>query len=125
MNITSKFMKVWEVKESNGYTKLDLGDSRKDKDGEYEHCTWFNCLLLGEAAKKEINKGDTLDITSGQIFMRKYNDNWYTEIKIWHLTVTKSEENKPSEDSKPAKALFGAPPPKFGGDKFDDSDVPF
>ena len=121
MDIKGKFMKVWEVKESNGYTKLDLGDGRKNKDGETEYCTWFDCLLLGEAGKKDIKKGDVIEITSGQIFQRKYNEKWYIDIKIWHLTV--SEQN---QESAPAKEDEFIPPPPYnpGGEKFED-DIPF
>jgi hypothetical protein len=121
MNITGKYMKVWEVKESNGYTKLDLGDGRKDKNGETEYCTWFDCLLLGNASKKSISKGDVIEITSGQIFQRKYNDKWYIDIKIWHLTVSGQESKQ-----EPAKDENGfTPPPPMGTTPFDDSDIPF
>jgi len=120
MDIKGKFMKVWEVKESNGYTKLDLGDGRKDKNGETEYCTWFDCLLLGSASEKEIVKGDVIEITSGQIFQRKYNEKWYIDVKIWHLTVSE-QENKPEPESKP----FTPPPPYDSCESFDDSDIPF
>ena len=39
MNITGKFLKVWKVEEKNGFKKLDLGDSKKMKDGYYENWT--------------------------------------------------------------------------------------
>ena len=121
MNITGKFMKVWEVKESNGYTKLDLGDGRKNKDDETEYCTWFDCLLLGDAGKKSISKGDVIEITSGQIFQRKYNDKWYIDVKIWHLTVGE-QESKHAPDKKDDE--FTPPPAYNNGETFSD-DVPF
>ena len=120
MEIKGKYLKVWKVKESNGYIKLDLGDSRKNKDGEYDNCTWFDCLLLGEASKKDIKEGDTVEITSGQIFQRKYNEKWYIDVKIWHLTVSEQEE-KPEPESKP----FTPPPPYNPNSGSFDDPVPF
>ena len=36
MRITeSKFHKVWKIEAQNGFTKINLGDSSKNKDGKY------------------------------------------------------------------------------------------
>jgi len=69
MNITGKYLKVWKIEEKSGYTFLNLGDSRKDKNGVYENCTWFGCILLGKASEKTFNEGDLVEVKSAQIFM--------------------------------------------------------
>ena len=99
MNITGKYLKVWKVKETNGYTRLDLGDSRKDKNNAYENCTWFDCILIGDAAKKTFNEGDLVEIKSGQIFMEKYNDKWYTKVRIFHIDVMEVEQQPEQPES--------------------------
>ena len=83
MNITGKFLKVWKVEENNGYVKLNLGDSVKNKDGTYDNWTWFGCALFGEAAKKTFYENDLVEVTSGIIYQEKYNEKWYTRIKIF------------------------------------------
>lgn len=128
MNITGKYLKVWKVKEQNGYTKLDLGDSQKRKDGTYDNCTWFDCTLFSDAAKKTVHEGDTIEITSGLIFQEKYNDKWYIRVKIFHMNVTPAEQRPEYEPPKyqgytpppsnPTPELFKEPEP------FED-DIPF
>jgi len=54
LNITGKYLKVWEKEEQNGFIKLNLGDSAKKKDGTYENWTWFGCTLLGNAKDVEV-----------------------------------------------------------------------
>ena len=99
MNITGKYLKVWEVEEKSGYKFLNLGDSRKDKQGQYENCTWFNCILLGEAAKHTFNKGDLVEVKSAQIFMEKYNDKWSPKIKIFDIVLMeKGKQDRSNPD---------------------------
>ena len=95
MNITGKFLKVWKVQEKNGYKFLDLGDSRKNKDGEYENCTWFGCMCLSDANNVSISEGDKVEITSGVVFLEKYNDKWSPKVKIFGLNVMNTEGQKP------------------------------
>ena len=135
MNITGKYLKVWKIEEKSNYTFLNLGDSRKDKGGKHENCTWFNCILLGEASKKTFNEGDVVEITSAQIFMEKYNDKWSPKIKIFHIEHMEGSGNNQENSTPPPsnsgnKSGFGEPP-NFGnkqngfeGEKFED-DIPF
>jgi len=113
----SRYHKVWEVKEENGFIKVNLGDSRKNKDGEYENCTWFDCLLLGKAKEFGIKKDDVVTIVSGQVFKRKYNDKWYDDIKIFEVAYSNSEQKAPSSE-KPSEGFVAI-------DNFDDDDLPF
>jgi hypothetical protein len=90
MNISGKYLKVWKVKEQNGFTKLDIGDSKKQKDGTYKSWTWFDCTLLGNAKNVQVNEKDTIEITSGIITQREYNGKWYNDIVIFEFNVTAS-----------------------------------
>lgn len=99
MNISGKFLKVWKVEEKNGFIKVDLGDSKKNKDGTYSNFTWHGCTLFGDAKSVSVNEGDTVEVKSGVITQRKYEDKWYNDIAIFDLEVTKKGEVKknPSE----------------------------
>ena len=101
MNISGKYLKVWDIKENNGYRKLNLGDSKKLKDDSYENWTWFDCLLVGKAKDIPVNKDDVIEVTSGLISKRKYNDKFYDDIVIFEFNVTKSAgagNSEPVED---------------------------
>jgi len=131
MNVTGKYLKVWKVEERNGYIHLDLGDTRKDKNGEYENCTWFGCTLLGDAAKKNIKEGDKVEVKSGQIFQEKYNEKWYTKIKIFHIDVMESDQSNSfggTPDPKKSTSGFGGFTPadkKPDPNSFEGSQIPF
>ena len=92
MNITGKFLKAWKVEEKNGFTKLDLGDSNKKKDGTYENWTWFGCTLMGKAKDVKVNVGDVVEIKSGIISKREYNGKWYDDIRIFEVEVMESKQ---------------------------------
>ncbi len=88
----SRFHKVWEVKIDNGFKKINLSDSRKLKDGEFENWTWFDVALVGNAKNVHLDKGDTITIKSGQVQKRKYNDKYYDNVVIFDLEVTKKAD---------------------------------
>ena len=99
MNVTGKYLKVWKKEEKNGFTKLNLGDSKKQKDGSYENWTWFGCTLLGNAKSVDIIEGDVVEVKSGIISQRKYNDKWYNDIVIFDIEVMKkSDKPQPKDD---------------------------
>lgn len=98
----SRYHKVWKKEEKNGFTKLNLGDSRKNKDGEYENWTWFDVLIVGRAKNTPVNEGDTITINSGLISKRKYNEKYYDDIVVFDFEVTKQAEVvTPSEEAIP------------------------
>ena len=107
MNITGKYLKVWKVKENNGYKKLDLGDSKKNKDGEYDNWTWFDCLLVGNAKTLEVREQDTIEIKNGIISQEKYNDKWYTRIVIFDAEVMGRKEPVCTEEGFEGFVAFG------------------
>jgi len=95
----SRYHKVWDVTEKNGFTKLNLGDSKKNKDGEYDNWTWYDVTLVGNAKNVTVNKGDTITIVSGQFNLRKYEGKYYNDIVVFELEVTKrAEENGNSQN---------------------------
>ena len=87
MNISGKCLRVWKKQEQNGFIKLDLGDSRKLKDGTYDNFTWFGCTLVGKAKDAQIDEGDKVEVKSGLISKRKYNDKYYDDIVIFEIDV--------------------------------------
>ena len=101
MNITGKYLKIWKIEVKSGYTFLNLGDSRKDKNGVYENCTWFGCILLGKAAEKTFTEGDLVEVKSAQIFMEQWNGKWSPKIKIFHIELMEVEGNGQERQEKP------------------------
>ena len=81
----SKFHKVWKVTLENGFKKVDLGDSRKLKDGGFENWSWFGVSLVGNAKNVHIDEGDTITIISGQVQKRKYEGKFYDNVVIFDL----------------------------------------
>lgn len=75
-NFSGKRFKVWKVEKFDKFTKVDLGDSRKNKDGTYDKFTWFGVMLVGDAHKLGVSKDDVIEVTSAQIYQEKYNDRW-------------------------------------------------
>ena len=69
-NFSGKYFKVWEVEDKGSMRKVNLGDSAKDKDGNYENWTWFGCLLVGKAKDVALKKDDVVEIKSGMIKYR-------------------------------------------------------
>ena len=93
----SKYHKVWKVEEKNGIKKVNLGDSKKNKDGSYDNWTWFDCMLVSSAKEVDIQEGDTITIVSGLVQKRKYEGKYYDNVVIFDLEVTKKSEVKGDE----------------------------
>lgn len=87
MNCTGKYLMVWKKQEQNGFIKLDLGDSKKMKDGTYQNWTWYGCTLVGNAKNLQVEERDKIEIVSGQISQREYNGKWYTDVTIFEANV--------------------------------------
>jgi hypothetical protein len=98
MNITGKYLKAWKVEKNANYTKVDLGDSRKNKEGTYDKFTWFGVMFVGDAHKLSIAEGDTVEVVSGQIYQEKYQDKWYTRVTVFDAVVTKNEKKEKKEE---------------------------
>ena len=93
----SRYHKCWEIEKLEKYSKVKIGDSRKNKDGGYDKCTWIG-ILVGAAHNAGLATGDVFDISSGQIFSRKGKEGkWYTNVTVFELEVTKKAEPKPDE----------------------------
>lgn len=125
MNVSGKYLKVWKVEDKGTVKIVDLGDSRKDRQGAYENCTWFGCLFCGSAAQKPIQEGDKINVTSGQIFQEKYEGKYYTKVKVFHFET----ENQGMSESSPfargsADRTVQTTQDVFSGEKFED-DIPF
>lgn len=92
MNITGKFLKAWKIEDKGNYKKVNIGDSRKNKDGSYDNFTWFGAMFVGKAKDIELNEKDTFEVKSGIIYQNKYNNKWYTNLVIFDIGVTKKAE---------------------------------
>lgn len=116
---SGKYMRVWKTEVRNGYTKVDLGDSKKNRDGTYDSWTWFGCTLFGDAGNVEVQEGDLVEVKSGRISKRKWDNKYYDDIVIFDLEVMKKAEKKEEETEEKEEVKF---------DNFqsvDDEDCPF
>jgi hypothetical protein len=96
MNISGKYLKVWKVEPQAKFVKLDLGDSKKNKDGGYDNWTWFGCIAVGDAkeAAEQLSSGDVIEVVSGQISQNKGKDGkYYNNIVIFDLNVMSSQND--------------------------------
>lgn len=123
MNITGKYLKAWKIEDGEHRRKIDLGDSRKDKDGNYVNWTWFGCRIVGNAKSVQINEGDTVEVKSGIIEMNKSGDKWYTNITIFEIEVMqRSQQQAQPSQVQNAQKVFSAP--TATAEEFPD-DIPF
>jgi len=101
MNITGKYMKTWKIEDKGNFKLVDLGDSYK-VNGEYKNFTWFRCAFVGEAAKKQLNEKDTIEVTNGLIKQEEYQGKWYTKVTIFDFNImgqqTKQEPKQDNND---------------------------
>ena len=93
-NFSGRFMKVWEIEDKGNFKLVNLGDSKKEKDGSYKNFTWYKCAFVGNAARKGILKDDKISVTQGQISQEKYNDKWYTKVVVFDFEVESSTGNQ-------------------------------
>ena len=88
-----KYSKVWKIEEVNGLIKVNLGDSKKNKEGNYDNCTWFGCLIVGNAKSVELKEGDIVN-AHGQIFQNKVGDKYYTNVVIFEICLSENSKSK-------------------------------
>jgi len=98
-----KFGKVWKVRKENGYTKIDVSDSKKNPKSPtgFDNCTWFNCILLGNAKDFEVKEGDKVNV-EGQIFSSKSEKDgkYYTNVAIFGICLSDDKQEKPKNSNK-------------------------
>ena len=92
-----KNKKVWKVETQNGIKKVNLGDSKKNKDGTWSNFTWFGCACFGRAKDVDVQEGDTITLLSGQITKDKVGDTWYTNVTIFDMEITKRGDQPQAE----------------------------
>ena len=100
LNVTGKYVKVWEVKESGKVVKLSLSSSKKNKDNKYENSSWRgravgNCFEKAKSLKKE----DMIEIISAGIAKYEYEGKRYDIITIFDFNIIgKPEPQKKDND---------------------------
>ena len=93
----SRYHKVWEIEDKGNFSKVRLGDSKKDKEGNYTNCTW-SAILVGKAQQENVMVGDTINIISGQVFLDKGKDGkYYPNVTIFELEFANKAEKKKDE----------------------------
>lgn len=121
LNITGKYIKVWEVKIHPNMVTADLSSSKKNKDGEYENTNWMGVKFVGESKERatSLRKGDMIEIVSGMAGKRKYQDKWYDDVVVFDFNVMSKSESKPKAEVK-SDDVGG-----FYDDHDENADLPF
>ncbi len=128
-----KNSKVWKVENQNGFTKLNLGDSTKKKDGTWENFTWYGVTLMGNAKDFQVKEGDKVNV-EGIIKQTKSEKDgkYYTNVIIFGICLSddaKTDAPKKSNKVKMADVNANLPvkeeEPNFDDDTDLDSEFPF
>ena len=108
MNINGMYKKVWKVEVLEKLVKVDIGDSKKNKDGTYTNWTWFNVAFVGGAKDlaSTLTKGDTIEIVNGMVTQDKSEKDgkYYTNMVVFDFNITQKAEGSNEveyEDSLP------------------------
>ena len=104
LKVSGRFCKVWDVEiNDNGYAKVNLGTSRKDKEGNYINTNWWGVVFVGEAKEfgANLKKGDVIEIVSGQL------ENVYNkEKKVSYFNMVVFEAKMENQENKaPVKKI--------------------
>ena len=96
-NITGKYVKIWEVDIKDKMVLVQLSTSKKEQDGSYTNSS-YTAKFVGKAylPAAELQKGDTIEIKSGLIGKRKYQDKWYDDVVIFSFEVMEKKESSNS-----------------------------
>lgn len=99
LRVSGRFCKVWDIEiNDNGYAKVNLGTSRKDKGGDYINTNWWGVAFVGEAKEfgATLTKGDVIEVVSGQL-ENVYNKE--KKVSYFNMVVfeAKMENNNKSE----------------------------
>ncbi len=83
LNITGKYISVFDVTEKDRYIQANLSSSKKQRDGSYKHMSW-RARFVGNAvdSARALQNKDKIEITNGLI-ENNVDDNgryWYNVI---------------------------------------------
>jgi hypothetical protein len=114
MNISGKYLKVWKVEVKEKVVLVNLGDSKKNKDGTWDNWTWFNVAFVGQAKDPAttLNEGDLIEIISGQLTQAKDKNDpkkFYNNMVVFEFDFMQRSE--PKQDD-------------FGGEE-EEGDLPY
>lgn len=82
LNITGRYVSVFEVEDQGKFAKCNLTSSKKNKDESYTNCYW-KARLVGEAFKKskELKDKDKINIKKGIVenqYDKENKKSWVT-----------------------------------------------
>ena len=117
LNITTSYVKVWEVNPQTKYIDLKISSSDKRGENERTYSSWRFARAIGEAYEvfKDAQAGDYYVIDSGKISVEKYktkdgNDAFLTRVLIFkahkHEFDNSIQTAKPEEKSPVSKPIL-------------------
>lgn len=124
LDIKKRFVKVWKVEDTDYGKKFTLGTSRKDKEGNYINCNWFNCRFVGKSQDigNGLQESDVIEIISGSLENVYKKDTKKTYFNLTVFEAKYEDDNKQSFPHTPTKKV--APAPVSFEDESDD-EFPF
>ena len=118
LRVSGRFCKVWDIEvNDNGYAKVNLGTSRKDKEGNYINTNWWGVVFVGEAKEfgANLTKGDVIEVVSGQLenVYNKEKKVSYFNMVVFEAKMENQENVAPSN-----KKQVKTPPVDTDSDEF-------
>lgn len=98
LNVTGKFVKVWETEDKGRYVQAKLGTSRKDRrDDTYINSGWM-ARFVGDCVglAKTLTKGDKITITKGTIesVYDKEKQKTWTTLTVFEFEVDGQKQSQ-------------------------------
>ncbi len=113
LNVTGKYVSVFEVEDKGNYVQANLSTSKKNKDGSYTNNYW-KARFVGEAYQpaKELISKDKIHILKGAI-ENHYDKDWdklYVTVLVFRFKKSSAIQSPDShEDSANDKEFEDVP----------------
>ena len=117
LNITGKYITVWQPEDKGKYVQANISTSKKNQDGGYQSMNW-RARFVGKCkdTAAQLKDKDRIEITNGLI-----ENNYVKETKTLWVNVVVFDfelmDSKPKTDNEPNLDEFQAID--------DDEDIPF
>lgn len=101
MQITGKYLRVFEVTVKDKHVEITLSEGEKQQDNTWKNYFWNNVRFVGKCKDNamSLQKGDTIEITSGKITpFKSEKGNYYLNTVVFDFDLMNRAEQKETEE---------------------------
>ena len=101
MQISGKYLRVFDVNVKDKYVEVTLSEGEKQQDGSWKNYYWNNVRFVGQAKDSavELNKGDTIEIKSGKATpFKSEKGNYFINAVVFDFDIMNRAEVQTVED---------------------------